>query len=129
MSPHHAAVWIDHKEAKIFQIELEGFDISNITTPHQHVTRKADEHGRHTEQHGFFHDVAAFLKGADELLILGPASAKLDFIRHLQRHDHALEAKVVGVETLDHPTDAQLVAYVRQHFKAKFGAVIGAESR
>jgi hypothetical protein len=24
----------------------------------------------------------------------------------LQRHDHALEARIVGIETVDHPTDA-----------------------
>ena len=27
--------------------------------------------------------------------------------------------KIVGVETVDHPSDAQLVAYARQYFKAE----------
>jgi len=29
----------------------------------------------------------------------------------------ALAGKVVGVETSDHPTDAQIVAHVRSHFR------------
>ena len=119
MSPHLVAVWIDHQEAKIYRIEPEGFEISKVLAPHHHVKRKAQEQGKHMDEHGFFHEVAETLRGASALLIVGPASAKLDFIRHLQRHEHALEAKVRGVETLDHPTDAQLVAYVRHYFKDK----------
>ncbi|MES1178199.1 MAG: hypothetical protein ABUL62_27995 [Myxococcales bacterium] len=119
MSQHHVAIWIDHQEAKIYQIEAESFEMSKVVAPHQHVTRKQSEQGTHTDGRGFFHDVAVALKGTAALLIVGPASAKLDFIRHLQHHDHALEATICGVETLDHPTDAQLVAYVRHYFDDK----------
>jgi hypothetical protein len=41
---------------------------------------------------------------------------KLHFLRYVQRHDHALEARIVGIESADHPTDAQLVAHVRHYF-------------
>jgi stalled ribosome rescue protein Dom34 len=116
---HHVAVWIDHREAKIFQIEPETFVMSKVVVPHHHVTRKASEHGTHGDLGGFYHEVATALKGAGALLIVGPSSAKLDFIRHLQGHDHALEATICGVETLDHPTDPQFVAYVRHYFKDK----------
>jgi hypothetical protein len=30
-----------------------------------------------------------------------------------------LEAKIVGVETVDHPTDRQLVAHARHYFDPK----------
>lgn len=116
---HHVAVWIDHREAKIFQIEPETFEMSKVVAPQQHVTRKALEQGAHANLGGYYHEVATALKGAGALLIVGPSSAKLDFIRHLQGHDRALEAAICGVETLDHPTDPQLVAYVRHYFKDK----------
>ncbi|MET0793425.1 MAG: translational machinery protein [Polyangiaceae bacterium] len=119
MSQHHVAVWIDHKEAKIYQIDPESFEMSKVVAPHHHVKRKEAEQGKHTDVHGFFNEVAVALKGTAALLIVGPASAKLDFIRHLQRHDHALEATICGVETLDHPSDAQLVAYVHHYFNDK----------
>jgi stalled ribosome rescue protein Dom34 len=119
MTVRHAAVWIDHKEAKIFHIEPEGFDVSKINAPHHHLTRKAEEQGRHAGSDRFFHDVAEKLEDAEEILVVGPSSAKLDFIRYAHKHDRALEPKIVGVETLDHPTDGQLVAYVRHYFHGK----------
>jgi stalled ribosome rescue protein Dom34 len=116
MTIRHAAVWIDHKEAKIFHIEPEGFEVSKVMAPHHHLTRKADEQGHHASGHLFFHDVAEALKDAEEILVVGPSSAKLDFIRHVHKHDHLLGPKILGVETLDHPTDGQFVAYVRHYF-------------
>jgi hypothetical protein len=41
---------------------------------------------------------------------------KLLFLRYLHKSDPALEARIVGLETVDHPTDRQIVAYVRQYF-------------
>jgi stalled ribosome rescue protein Dom34 len=116
---HHVAVWIDHQEAKIFQIEPESFEMTRVVSPRHHVTRKMAEQGTHTDASGFYHELAIALKGTSQLLLVGPRSAKLDFIRHLQNHDRALEATICGVETLDHPTDPQLVAYVRDYFKTK----------
>jgi stalled ribosome rescue protein Dom34 len=119
MTVRHAAVWIDHKEAKIFHIEPEGFDVSKVKAPHHHLTRKAEEQGHHAGSERFFHEVAMALGDAAEILVVGPSSGKLDFIRHVHRHDHGLEPKILGVETLDHPTDGQIVAYVRHYFNAK----------
>lgn len=48
-----------------------------------------------------------------------PAQAKLQRIKHIQAHHPQLMANVVGVETVDHPTDGQLVAYARKYFLAK----------
>ena len=35
--------------------------------------------------------------------------------------DHALETKVVGIETVDHPSDGQLVAFAKKYFKRSDG--------
>jgi hypothetical protein len=50
--------------------------------------------------------------------VVGPAQAKLLLIKHIHAHDHALVDKIIGVETVDHPTDGQLVAYARKYFAA-----------
>ncbi len=112
-----AAVWIDHVEAKIFDIEPEGFEVAHVAAPAHHYARKALEQGRHAGSEDYYELVAKALGNADEVLVVGPSSAKLDFLRHLHRHDHALERKIVGVETLDHPHDQQIVAYVRHYFR------------
>jgi stalled ribosome rescue protein Dom34 len=119
MTVRHVAVWIDHKEAKIFHIVTEGFDVTQVKAPHHHLTRKAEEQGTHAGSERYFHEVATALKDAEEILLVGPSSAKLDFFRYVHKHDHALEPKILGIETLDHPTDGQLVAYVRHYFYGK----------
>jgi stalled ribosome rescue protein Dom34 len=119
MTVRHVAVWIDHQEAKIFHIEPEGFDASKIAAPHHHKTRKAEEQGQHRGSDRFFHSVAEGLQDAQEILVVGPSSAKMDFLRFVQKHDHALESKILGLETLDHPTDGQIAAYVRHYFQGK----------
>jgi stalled ribosome rescue protein Dom34 len=119
MTVRHAAVWIDHKEAKIFHIDPESFEVSHVKAPHHHVTRKAEEQGHHAGDDRFLHEVAEALDDAEEVLVVGPSSAKLDLIRYVHKHDHALAPKILGVETLDHPTDGQLAAYVRHYFHGK----------
>ncbi len=119
MSVHHVVVWIDHKEAKIFHIVPDGFEASTIKAPHHHLTRKAKEQGRHAGSEDFYHLVVESIKDAEEILVVGPSSAKLDLVRHIHKHDHTVEPKIVGVETLDHPTDRQLAAYVRHYFQNK----------
>jgi stalled ribosome rescue protein Dom34 len=117
----HAAVWIDHHEAKIFHVDEKGFD-PTVVHPHYHVKRRSTvtaEHAHPADAMHFFQEVASALADAEEILVVGPGTAKLELIKHVHKHDHALEPKIVGVETVDHPTDGQLVAYVKRYFHAK----------
>jgi stalled ribosome rescue protein Dom34 len=116
MTHRHVAVWIDQSEAKIFHIEPDGFDVTKVKAAHHHLKRKTEEQGRHAGGGHFFQEVAAALGDAETVLVVGPSWPKLDFIRHVHEHDHTLSNKIVGVETLDHPTDGQLAAYVRHYF-------------
>ena len=121
MSPYHAAVWIDHNEARIFHVTKSTFDETTVHSEkgHTHLHRKAgadDGHGG-KENQAYYHDVVQALSDAEAVLVLGPATAKLELIKHAHRHDPKLEEKIIGVETVDHPTDGQLVAYIRKYFK------------
>ncbi len=115
----HAMVWIDHQEAKIFHLDAATFVETTVKAPQHHVTRKPQDHGRHEGDDQFFHAVADKLAGAERILVVGPSSGKLDFLRFVHKHAHAIESAIVGVETLDHPTDRQLAAYVRHYFQDK----------
>jgi len=55
---------------------------------------------------------------AGAVLITGPANAKTELIKHIHQHDPKLMKIIAGVETVDHPSDAALVAYARKYFKA-----------
>lgn len=110
---YHAAVWIDHSQAKIFHMDREGFDESILKGPKHHHERGS------AEMEHFFHDVVKAVSDAEEILVCGPGSAKLELVRHVHRHDKGLEKKIVGVESADHPTDGQLAKHVREYFRAK----------
>lgn len=74
---------------------------------------------RQPEDQHYYHEVVEALAGTREILIVGPGHAKLELIKHIHAHDHGVVDKVVGVETVDHPGDGQLVAYARKYFVAK----------
>ena len=127
MSHYHAVVWIDHAEAHVMHISPEDVESSVLrpAKPHQklHHKRGMDKggavgSGRAPEDQNYYHEVVEALKGAQEILVIGPANAKLNLIKHINSHDKQLSDKVIGVETVDHPTDAQVVVYARKYFTA-----------
>ncbi|HUO43517.1 MAG TPA: translational machinery protein [Burkholderiales bacterium] len=121
MSQYHAVVWIDHSEARVMHITLDDFEKSLIhgqAHPHLHHKRGVIGSGRAAEDHAFYEKVVAALKGAQEILIVGPASAKEELSRHIAQHHHDMAPKIVGIETVDHPSDGQLLVYARKYFRA-----------
>ena len=117
----HVAVWIDHQEARVFVIDPGKVDELVIAAPHHvHNRHPKGPEGRTNhpdDAKRFFHEVATSLEGVEQVLVVGPSTAKLQFLRYLQAHHHPLEPKIVGLETVDHPTDGQLVAYAKAYFK------------
>ena len=119
------AVWLDYREARIFQVRADGFTKETIEAPHRHIHRhpKGEEMDKNRDKrrpddaHRFFRELALALVEANEVLIVGPSTAKLHFVNHAHQHDQALLPKIVGLETVDHPTDGQLVAYAKHYFK------------
>lgn len=123
MSHYHAVVWLDHSEAHVMHISLDDVEKSIVhpAKPHSHLHAKSGTvgAGRQAEDKSYYHAIVEALSGAQEILVVGPAQAKLQLIKHIHAHDQAMADKVIGVETIDHPSDAQLVAYARKYFVAK----------
>ena len=118
---HPIAVWLDHQEARLFAVAHDSVEESTLRIGAHHIRRHSDRNAARSEHpedaKRFFRDVARSLDSADEVLVLGPSTAKLEFLRYLHAHDPKLKERVVGVETVDHPTDPQLAAYARRYFK------------
>jgi|ERR1035441_4079090 stalled ribosome rescue protein Dom34 len=119
---NHVAVWLDHKEARVIEFHPDSADEATVSAPphndHHKHTRGQEGLKEHPEDaRRFYHDLASTLQGTEEILIVGPGSAKLEFSRYLHTHDRELESKVVGIETVDHPSDGQLVAFATRYFK------------
>lgn len=122
MSHYHCVVWIDHREAHVIGFNPNDADASIVHphAKHEHLHRKhgAVGSGRLPENHIYYQAIANAIKDAGEILIVGPSSAKLELFKHLQTHVPAIAAHVVSVETVDHPTDAELLKFARHHFIA-----------
>jgi len=115
------AVWIDHDEAKVFHVSKATFAETTVQSPNNHIHRHPKDMETRTRNHPddqprFFNEVVTAIAGAQEILLLGPSMTKLHFLRYVQKHDPALERRIVGLESADHPTDRQLVAHVRNYF-------------
>jgi stalled ribosome rescue protein Dom34 len=117
----HAVVWIDHLQARIFHLGLTGLD-EIVLHPHMptgHIHHKANSIGS-----GHVHESEEFLKqvldavsDAGEILILGPAGTKVELAKYIREHNPAVGGRIVAVEAADHPSDPQIVAYAKRHFK------------
>jgi stalled ribosome rescue protein Dom34 len=122
MKNHHAAVWLDHEEARVFLFHHDDVDMVKVhpDKPHHHLHNKANPKGGHREatDPNYFEDIRKHLEEAAEFVVLGPATAKLEFVKWVHKHAHDLEPRLVGVETVDHPTDGQIVAYAKKYFRA-----------
>lgn len=120
MSHYHAVVWLDHSEAHVLHFtpeEVEGEHIQSKQA-HRRLHAKHTLHEKHHPDSGYYQEIAAALRGAREILICGPGGAKLELIRHIHKHAHDLDPNVVGVETVDHPSDNQLLKYAHAYFRA-----------
>jgi hypothetical protein len=119
MAHYHAAVWIDHAQAKVYSFNRDAADEWKVRPhdKHVHVHHKAGKgDAGHVHDESYLHGVADAIKDAGEILIAGPGTAKAEFKHHLERHDPAIAKKVVGVEAMDHPSDGEFLKLARKFF-------------
>ena len=109
----HAVVQLDHHQAQVLQ-----FDDAHVQA------EKIKERQHHTRQHGsavrseheFFAAVCGAVQAIPEVLVTGSKTALADFRHYVEKHRPAVAPRIVGYETVDHPTDGQLVALARRFF-------------
>jgi hypothetical protein len=119
---YHAIVWIDHREARIFHFNLDESEelVLHPDNPTRHIHHKANTigSGHSAVDQKYLEAVAESVADAGAVLIAGPGSAKTELAAHMHSHEPLLAREIVGVETVDHPSDAQLVALARKYMKA-----------
>jgi stalled ribosome rescue protein Dom34 len=120
---YHAAIWIDHREARVFHFSPTDVEtlVLHPDSPTRHIHHKANSigSGNAAEDHNFFQAIIGAVADAGALLITGPGNAKNALVKHIDQHAPRLMKIITGVETVDHPSDGQLVAFARHYFKAE----------
>jgi stalled ribosome rescue protein Dom34 len=112
MSTFHAVVWMDHQEAHVLMFDREHAESQRIKSRH-HVKSK---HGHAVSDKSYLQQVAESLNGVHEVLLTGPAQAKIEFRDHCQRHARAVHDAIVDLVNSDHPSDGQLLAMAKRYF-------------
>jgi stalled ribosome rescue protein Dom34 len=111
---NRTVVLLDTQHAKIFHIgDATTLEKLRQAEPNHHTHRKSNDE---KEGHHFFGEVAGHLVGSDEILVIGHGVAKTHFKTWLEEHQKPVAKKVVGYETVDHPTDGQIAAMAEQYF-------------
>ena len=122
-----AVVFLDHQGARVRF--LDGVDLAKVSAAHLDLEGLHDRfrisdpspagpYGRrHPDDTPLFAKLGQVVLRCGKVLLVGPGAAKHEFVKFLVRnHPGGYEGHVVGVETVDHPTDAQLVALARAAF-------------
>ena len=109
-------LWLDHEHAKTYnllgdKIEIDSFKRTEIK---HHTSSQVENHKDYSK---YFNEVMKHLTNSNEILLVGPGTAKTQFKHHLEKHHQDMLKKIVGTETVDHPTDNEIVALARKFFK------------
>jgi len=112
----HAVLLIDHHTAKVLQFDAEQVEIETVFEKAIY-TRQHNSEVR--TEHEFFSEVCNALSGITEILVVGPHMAQADFRRNIEKHHFSVSRRIVGWETVDNPTDPQLVAFARRYFSER----------
>jgi stalled ribosome rescue protein Dom34 len=120
-APTHAVVWLDFHQAKVFLITAEDVEAQRIKAdaPHRQIHHKAQVQGSgHVrDDRTYFEAILAAVAEADSWLIAGPGGTKKDLEKYLEGHGEALRKRLVGVESMDHPTAGELIKQARKLFE------------
>ncbi len=121
MAHVHAIVWLDHLSARVIAFSDGPGETIPIESEsdHRQLHRKSGKpgSGHASDDVVFFNDVAAAIADVREILITGPGTAKTAFKRYLAQRHHDIERRIVGLETMDHPSDSELLTYGRKYFR------------
>jgi len=121
MADTHAAVWLDHADAHV--LHFKSADVQNKLArsdpfERRQFKRATPASARLAEDQAYFESIAASLGDAAKILVTGPANATAAFVNYLNERARDLRAKVITIETLERPSDAELLDHARKHFRA-----------
>jgi stalled ribosome rescue protein Dom34 len=115
MSVSHAVVWLDHEHADVIRIA------GDVVTSHR---LKASHHdtGQHHSgvrtQHEFFGTVCDAMAEFTMVLVTGSHMIQSELRHYIEKHRASLQPTIAGWETVDRPTEPELVARARVFFRA-----------
>jgi stalled ribosome rescue protein Dom34 len=120
MANDHSIVWIDHDRAVVWNFDYDAQTRSVVKAhdqdKHTHIRKRPHGGHRTPDNAEFFDAVVKVLSGVREILVIGPAQTKDEFVAVVRKKHPQIGALIVAVQSADHPTDPELLAYARKYF-------------
>ena len=129
-------LWIDHRQAVIVTLQDKEEDIQRIeskvekrvrfsgashgsveTAPYDDYAEDKRDRRINDQITRYYDEIIALLRDANNVLIMGPGPAKVEFQKYLDKQK--LGQAIIGVEAVDKLTDAQIAAKVRRCFEER----------
>ncbi len=121
MSHRHAIVWLDHFHGTVIDFSIDDANTvkvrSKLEAAQVHTKSGSLGSGHLAEDVDFYAQVVAAIGGASEVVVVGPGLAKTAFKKFVEERFPHVARRIVGVETMDHPTDGQLLAFARTYVR------------
>ena len=128
-------IWLDKNQAHVVTIENSNETLKTIPSNIEHFNVRGGSGTRlkggpqdvvqdskylEREKHQFknyFNEIIPEIQDAKNIVIFGPAEAKIKFKKELEENHKKLDDKVAKVETADSMTNNQVIAWVRDFYK------------
>jgi stalled ribosome rescue protein Dom34 len=118
------AIWLDRTQAKIFHFPRNSRKDEIVRASHvEHHTHQRDALDIKREERALYELLANKLKDAEDILIFGPGVAKHHFQNYLVEQHPAQSRKIRLCQTMDHPTEKQIVAAADTFFRTNLMAI------
>ena len=110
-APLHSIVWVDHREAKLFNVlgSEHGDVVIHSHTSVQRLHRQASKDPGRAADVEFFRRIGTALNHTRGVLITGPGNARFELQRYIEEHRPDLAPRVSETE-LNTPGEAGLRA-------------------
>jgi stalled ribosome rescue protein Dom34 len=119
-----AIIWIDRHKAKVFHFSASEdvkLVIEHTSAQRRHHEGNHEDSTKHAVDVKFLQSIVQAIDPSDGTLILviGPGNSKFELKNFIDHHRPQLAPRICGVETLDDPNDAGILALARQFFKTR----------
>ena len=116
-------VWLDHSNAHMMEYCLGEMTTTSIASDFTHQVKqssleKSENLMQNKEQHmlaAYFKKIADVVKQYDEVLLFGPAEAKLE-LKNILKDDHHFDKIKIETHSADKMTELQERLFVREYF-------------
>ena len=113
MTTRHAAIWLDHQHARVFQFDLARIDAAALSHPGATgacTGLLSPPEGRIVE------DPRAAILRLRRVLVTGPRDVIEEFERHTTAYSPEVAECIVGYQVVDEPSVRKLLALVLWYF-------------